>query len=178
MRTKCIAIWAAAVLTALPTCSWAQRNPRGKGEVNVGGKTVSVDYGRPSLRGRKVEDLLSQLGAGEAWRLGADQSTTFTSSGDLSFGDVKVPKGTYSLWAEKQADNSWKLVFNSQHGQWGVKSSGEANRDPKLDIASVPLTQSKADSPAEQVTIGLAKAGDGGSISILWGDMKLSTSFQ
>jgi DUF2911 family protein len=172
MRTKCLAIWAAAVLTALPSCSFAQRNPRGKSEVTVSGKTVSVDYGRPSLRGRKVEEMLSQVGAGEVWRLGADQSTTFVTSGELSFGDVKVPQGTYSLWAQKQADNSWKLVFNKQHGQWGTQ------HDASQDFAAVPLTESKADGPAEQVTIGLAKADKGGAITILWGDMKLLTNFQ
>ena len=94
------------------------------------------------------------------------------TSGELSFGDVKIPAGTYSLWARKDADNSWKLVFNKQHGQWGTQ------HDAAKDLGAVPLTESKADSPAEQVTIDLAKADNGGSIAILWGDMKLSANFQ
>jgi DUF2911 family protein len=172
MKRKWVVIWAAAVLTALPSCGWTQRNPRAKAEVTVGGTAVSIDYGRPSLRGRTVTDLLSQLPPGGFWRLGADQSTTFTTSGDLSFGDVKVPKGTYSLWAQKQADRSWKLVFNQQHGQWGT------DHDASKDFASVPLKETKADDSAEQVTIALAKAGDGGALTIRWGDMKLSTDFK
>ncbi len=172
MRRKWVVIWAAAVLTALPRCSWAQRNPRGKAEVTVSGKAVSIDYGRPSLRGRTVTDLLSRLPAGDFWRLGADQSTTFTTSGNLSFGGVKVPRGAYSLWAQKQADNSWKLVFNKQHGQWGTE------HDTSKDFASASLKESKADDSAEQVTIALAKAGDGGALTIRWGDMKLSTEFK
>lgn len=172
MRRKWIVLGAAALLAALPQCGWAQGNPRGKAEVTVGGKAVSIDYGRPSLHSRIVADMLSQLPAGDFWRLGADQSTTFITSGDLSFGDVKIPKGAYSLWAQKQADGSWKLVFNRQHGQWGT------DHDASKDFASVPLQQSKAADSAERVTITLTKAGDGGALAIQWGDMKLSTTFK
>ncbi len=172
MRTKWLVIWAGAVLTALPICSWAQRNPRGKAELTLSGKSIAIDYGRPSLRGRTAMDMLSQLSAGDFWRLGADQSTTFTTTGDLSFGDAKVPKGTYSLWARKEADKGWKLVFNREHGQWGTE------HDTSKDFASVPLKESKAENSAQQVTIALANTGGGGALTIQWGDMKLSTEFR
>ena len=172
MKRSLSGVLAAAAGLALTATACAQGNARGTSKVTIGNKTVSVDYGRPSLKGRSVEDMLSKLSAGEVWRLGANGSTTFVTSGELSFGDVKIPAGTYSLWARKEADNSWKLVCNKQHGQWGTE------HDASKDLAAVPLTESKADSPAEQVTIDLAKAGDGGSITILWGDMKLSTNFQ
>lgn len=165
-------VMATAAVLALAALACAQGNNRGKSEVTLGKKTVSVDFGRPALKGRKVEAMLSQLGAGEVWRLGMNQSTTLTTTGDLTFGDVKVPAGTYSLWARKEADNSWKLVFNKQHGQWGT------DHDAAQDLAAVPLTQTKTNDSAEQVTINLAKAGDDGSITVLWGDMKLATDFQ
>lgn len=147
-------------------------NPRGTAELTLNGKKVSVEYGRPSLHGRTVNDLLGQLGAGEFWRLGADKSTTFSTSGDLMFGDVKVAKGEYSLWAQKQADGSWKLVFNKQHGQWGT------THDASQDLASVPLKAEKASKPAEQVTIALEQKGGSGEILIHWGDMQLSATFK
>jgi DUF2911 family protein len=178
MKRYLSGVLAATASLALAGAACAQGNNRGTSKVTLGNKSVSVDYGRPSLNGRKFEDLLSQLPADKVWRLGMNQSTTFTTSGELSFGDVKIPAGTYSLFAKQEGDNSWKLIFNKQHGQWGVKEGGEANRDPKLDVAAVPLTEAKAADAAEQVTINLAKAGDGGSITVLWGDMKLSTNFQ
>jgi len=162
---------AVAGALALAAPAWAQSD-RGTSKLTLGNKKISIDYGRPALKGRKVEDMLSQLGAGEVWRLGANASTTFVTTGELSFSDVKVPAGTYSLWARKEADNSWKLVFNTQHGQWGTQ------HDASKDLVAVPLTESKASDSAEQVTIDLAKADNGGSITILWGDMKLSTNFQ
>jgi hypothetical protein len=147
-------------------------NSRGTADLTLNGKKISVEYGRPSLGGRTINSLLGQLPAGEFWRLGADKSTTFSTTGDLMFGNVTVPKGEYSLWAQKQADGSWKLVFNKQHGQWGT------DHDPKQDLASVPLKTEKESKPAEQVTITLKEEHGGGEIAILWGDMELSANFK
>jgi hypothetical protein len=138
----------------------------------VGGKAVSVEYGRPSLKGRSVSDMLDQLKPGDFWRLGADKSTTFSTATDLQFGDVTVPAGQYSLWAARAADNSWKLVFNKQHGQWGTQ------HDASQDLASVPLKEAKGPGSEEMVTISLSKRGAGGTITIQWGDMKLSADFK
>jgi len=159
------------VTIALVSVAFAA-NSRGTAEVTLNGKKISVEYGRPTLHGRAVNDMLGKLGAGEFWRLGADKSTTFSTTGDLMFGDVTVPKGEYSLWAQKQADGSWKLVFNKQHGQWGT------NHDAAQDFASVPLKTEKESKPAEQVTISLEQEHGGGEISIQWGDMELSATFK
>jgi len=159
-------------LFAVISCSaFAQGGARGKANVTVGSAQVSVEYGRPALKGRTIQEMLGQLPAGGFWRLGANKSTTFSTSADLDFGGTAVPKGEYSLWAQKQADNSWKLVFNSQHGQWGT------DHDPSKDVASVPLMQGKASTAADEVTINLAQGGSGGKITIQWGDLELSTAF-
>jgi len=171
MKRAWVALMAVAAAAVLIPSAWAQNNPRGETEVDLNGTKVSVEYGRPSLNGRTAEALLGQLPAGDVWRLGADKSTTFSTSGDLTFGDVPVPKGDYSLWAQKQADDSWKLVFNKQHGQWGT------DHDAAQDFASVPLTVEKEGS-AQQVTIKLEKESGGGEISIQWGDTELSANFK
>lgn len=161
-----------AVIAIFSVTACAQRNPRDNAKVSVNGKDVSVEYGRPALKGRKVEDMLGKLPAGEVWRLGADTSTTFTTTGDLKFGDVSVAKGAYSLWARKESDGSWKLVFNTQHGQWGTEH--EASKD----AYAVPLKEEKGEKSAEQVTITLEKESGGGEISIAWGNLELSTNFK
>ena len=63
-------------------------------------------------------------------------------------------------------------MFNTQHGQWGTQ------HNPKLDAYKVPLKESKAAKPAEEVTINLAKAGAGGMVTIEWGSLKLDTDFK
>jgi Protein of unknown function (DUF2911) len=163
---------ALAIFVGLALPLKAQHNSRGKAEVTLKGKTVSVDYGRPSLHGRTVQQMLAELKPGDFWRLGADQSTTFSTGIALAFGHVKVPAGTYSLWAEKGSNNAWKLVFNKQHGQWGTQ------HDLKLDLASMPLQEEKTADSADLVTIGLTRMGHGAEFSVQWGDLKLVTHFQ
>ncbi len=158
------------VFSALPLV--AQRNPRDTAKVMLQGKSVAVEYGRPSLKGRTVEQMLEKVPVGGVWRLGADKSTTFSTETDLAFGDVVVPKGEYSLWTRKDAGGNWKLVFNKQTGQWGTE------HDAAQDFAAVALTTGKAGTAAEQVTVGLVQGGAAGMISIAWGDLKLSTNFQ
>ena len=172
MKRLLMGVLALGLLAITVESALAQGNPRATTQISVGGKTVSVEYGRPSLKGRKVSELLDQLKPGDFWRLGADKSTTFSTATDLEFGDATVPSGEYSLWVEKAQGGSWKLVFNKQHGQWGT------DHDAAQDLASAPLEQSKATDSAEMVTIKLTKSGAGGVIAIQWGDMKLTASFK
>jgi len=151
--------------------AYGQGGSRGISKLTLKGKTVSVEYGRPSLKGGTIDDRISQLKAGDFWRLGANKSTTFTTGVALAFGDVTVPAGEYSLWMQRQEDNSWKLVFNKQHGQWGT------DHDPSQDFASVPLTASQASQSVDLVTITLAKKGAGGTITVTWGTMVQSAEF-
>jgi hypothetical protein len=172
MKRILMASMGMVVLLAMALPLQAQGNPRGKTEITLNGKTVSIDYGRPSLHGRTVDQMLAELKPGQFWRLGADSSTTFETGTALVFGNKTLPAGTYSLWAEKLAGNKWELVFNKQHGQWGTQ------HDPKLDFVKVPLEESEASDSAEMVTIKLAKEGDGGRFSVQWGDLVLATNFK
>ena len=104
--------------------------------------------------------------------MGSNTSTTFKTEVDLAFGDVTVPAGEYSMWMQRQDDNSWKLVFNKQHGQWGTK------HDASQDFASVPLKESKAANPVEMVTLTLSKKGGGGTLTIEWGTLEAAASFK
>jgi Protein of unknown function (DUF2911) len=172
-----LAFSGALAATCFAVSTFAQGGARGASKLTLHGTTVSVEYGRPALKGRTFNDLLSRLGPGGVWRLGADKSTTFKTTGDVTFGDVKVPAGEYSLWAKKEGDDKWSLVFNKQHGQWGEGTPPEAGHDPSQDLASAPLNVQNVSSSAEQVTITLRKAGPGGEILIHWGTMELSAKF-
>ena len=170
MKRFLLAALGLSIFVGLTGSAWAQGASRGTAKLTLKGKAVSVEYGRPALKGRTESELLDQLKPGDFWRLGSNKSTTFSSDTDLAFGDVTVPKGDYSLWAQRQTEG-WKLVFNKQHGQWGTQ------HDASQDFASVPVKESKAADSAEMVTIGLAKEGMGGVLTVQWGHMKLSTNF-
>jgi hypothetical protein len=151
----------------------AQGNPRGTSSISLNGKTVSVEYGRPSLKGRTTDDLLGSLPSQGFWRLGADKSTTFKTEADLDLSDAMLPAGEYSLWLQRAVNgNSWNLVFNKQHGQWGTE------HDPSQDLVFVPLKQSKAARSVETLILTLRKAASGGTITIQWGTLVVAASFK
>jgi hypothetical protein len=142
--------------------------PRGKTELKAGDGSITIDYGRPELKGR---DLLSQIPA-TGWRMGANQATVLSTPVDLSFGTTKVPKGNYSLWLKQTDPDKFELAFNSQTGQWGTM------HDPTKDLYQVPMKKEALSSPAEMFTIDLKSAPKGGVIVLNWGSTQLSTEFQ
>lgn len=150
--------FAVAVL-ALAAPSFAQ-NARGEAKATVAGKAVSIDYGRPSLKGR---DMLGQAQVGQAWRMGADAATTLKTDADLAFGAVAVPKGEYVLTATKVSAD-----------QWHLNVLAKADR---AKVADVPLASGKAAAAVELFTIDLKGDGGKGELQLSWGTTTLKAAF-
>src|SRR5262245_14759742 len=134
---------------------------RGKTELKAGTGAISIEYGRPALKGR---DMIGQLKTGDAWRMGQDDPTVLTTPADLTFGNTKIPKGSYRLQLGKAAEDKYELIFQSQ--------SGQAGQDLK-----VPLKKESVSSPVETFTIELKEAAKGGAFIMSWGTTKLSADF-
>src|SRR5215208_5176767 len=88
----------AGVLAAAVAAPAQDRAPRETVSAMVGGKKVSIEYGRPALNGRKMADLLTQLPADRIWRAGMDQATTLTTEGDITVGGKPVRAGRYTVY--------------------------------------------------------------------------------
>lgn len=143
--------------------------PRGKAELNAGTGSMTVDYGRPELKGR---DMLSQLQAGQFWRMGMNQASVLTTPVDLTFGSTKIPKGAYSIWLKLAAPDKFELVFNSQTGQWGTQ------HDATKDVFQVPMKKEALPSSVDIFTIELKSAPKGGVFTLHWGTTTLLADFQ
>jgi hypothetical protein len=144
-------------------------NPKGKAELKAGTGSITVDYGRPSLKGR---DMLAQLQEGKFWRMGSEMATVLTTPVDLAFGAIKVPKGAYSLWLKRATPEKFELVFNSQTGQWGMM------HDVSKDVYAVQMKKDALPSAVEIFTIELKAAPKGGVFALSWGTTALSADFQ
>ena len=107
----------------------------------------SVTYGRPYKHDRDIFGALVEYG--KVWRLGADEATIITFNTDTKFGDVMVPKGSYTLFALVN-EKEWTFILNTQLGQWGAFSY-EKYKDK--DIAKVTVPVDKLDKVVEQLTI-------------------------
>ncbi len=149
-----------AALIGLTAPAFPQANPRGEAEATVAGKSVSIEYGRPSLKGR---DMLAQAKAGQSWRMGSDAATSLTTEVDLEFGDVSVPKGTYILTATKVDADKWVMNVLA--------------KDDREKVADVSLTPAKSEEAVETFTIHLTGEGNEGRVQLLWGSTVLKASF-
>src|SRR5277367_5297914 len=58
------------------------------------GKTITVDYSSPRMRGRKIFGDLVPFG--EVWRTGANEATTFVTTASVTVGGKSVPAGSYT----------------------------------------------------------------------------------
>jgi hypothetical protein len=156
---KRYAMLAGLLAAAVPAL--AHGADRGEAKASVGGKTVTVDYGRPSLKGR---DMLGQAEVGKPWRMGSDASTTLKTEADLQFGSLAVPKGDYVLSATKVAPDKWEMTLTKA-------------ADDKAALGSVPLTPAKVADSVETFTIDLAGKGNAGEFTMTWGLTALKASF-
>jgi hypothetical protein len=141
-------------------------SPPGTAEVTLKGKTVTIDYSRPSMKGRKIMGELVPYG--KVWRTGANEATTLTTPVDLNMGGTKVPAGKYTLWTLPSAGD-WKLIINKQTGQWGT------NYDEKQDFVRIDMQKKELSAPVEQFTISFDKKGeDGAELVLQWEETSVS----
>ena len=86
----------------------------------VDGKTVSIHYNSPSMRGRKIFGV-----AGAVWQGVADGRESGDDAKDGSeFEDRNGDGAGGNLHALHAAfDGDWKLIINKQTGQWGTEVS-------------------------------------------------------
>jgi len=152
----------------------------------INGKKVEIDYGRPSLKGRNLNELISQLPADRMWRAGLNQVTTLTTETDLLIGSKKVSAGKYSLYVHIPESGDWSLAVNSDPGIELIKIYPKAPAAvahalwPRLDgyqkniadkeVARVAMKQGSAKTPADLFTMTLTPSKSGAALTMAWGD--------
>ena len=133
------------------------------------GAKVSIDYSRPSMKGRKIYGDLVPFN--EEWRLGANEATTFVVDSDVKIGSTPVPKGSYTLFMQPSADKTWQLIISKKTGEWGIPYPGK-----EFDFARVDLQKSSLGAAVELFTMTLNKEGDAFKLEIDWATTRASAS--
>ena len=134
----------------------------------AGGATLWVDYGRPGKRGREIFGNVVPLG--EVWRTGANAATQFRTDRALDFGGTVVPAGFYTLWTIPTA-TGWKLLVNSETGQWGTEHHADK------DVFTLDMKASTLRQPVERFTISIEPSPTGGELRLDWDRTRASASF-
>ena len=162
------AIVAVATVMSIRTLAQPPGSPHETVKATVAGADISIEYGRPYMRGRKIMGGLVPYG--RVWRTGADAATTMTTSKPLVIGDTTVPVGKITLYT-LPAEDQWKLILNKQTGQWGTEY------DQSKDLARVDLTKKALTAPVDQLTFAIEPGASGGTLKISWETTELSVPF-
>ena len=124
-------VFAAPALAQERDMTEARPSPNASVSQTVGTSTMTVDYGRPSVRGREIFGGLVPYDA--VWRTGANEATVLTTDADIMVGDTKLAAGSYALFTVPGKEG-WTVIFNSVAEQWGAY-----NYDAAQDVARVEV---------------------------------------
>jgi len=107
----------------------------------IGISTISVNYSRPSVKGRKVWGELvpfgwNNNGTNDApWRAGANENTVLELSSDAMIEGKKVPAGKYGFFLVINQDNTGEVVLSKDYRSWG-----HFRYNPSNDQLRAPIT--------------------------------------
>ncbi len=177
MRIRDLVVGVSLAVFAIASVTWvlAQQPPQdkskrpsppGTADCTIKGKKVTIEYSRPSMKGRKIMGDLVPYD--KVWRTGANEATTLSTEIDLNIGGAKVPAGKYTLYTLPSAE-TWKLIINKQTGQWGT----EYHQDQ--DLARVDMKKTTLAVPVEQFTISLDQNDNNSAdLALEWEKTRLS----
>lgn len=94
-----------------------RKSKNAKVEAVAEGVKITLEFGKPSVRGRKIFGKLVPYG--KIWRTGADEATTISFDKDVAIEGKKLAAGTYSLFTIP-GQKEWVIVFNKVAKQWGA----------------------------------------------------------
>jgi hypothetical protein len=158
---------ALAAQKTTPLAAGGGGSPHVRTEWTIHGANISIEYGRPFVKGRALKEVAPY---GAEWRTGSDQATTLKTDKPLTFGALKVPAGTYTLYTVP-GEKTWQLIVSKKTGQWGIPyPAGQ-------DLGRAPMTAETLASPVDQLTIAIDPAAAGGTLRVEWGKTGASVPF-
>lgn len=103
----------------------------------VGLTNVTLEYSRPSMKGRVIFGGLVPYD--KMWRTGANANTKITFSDKVTIGGKELEAGTYAIYTKPSAQ-SWEVYFYSDASNWGTpKEWDEAKVVAKVKAQIYPM---------------------------------------
>ena len=174
---KKVTLFLFAVLTAVSL--QAQINtpapsPSSKLIQTVGLTEVTLEYSRPSMRGRKI--FGNVVPYDKLWRTGANGYTLITFDKDVKIAGQDVKSGTYSIFT-KPGKTSWEVFFYTDTQGGGTPSNWDESKIVAKTTAQVfPMPEGM---PVETFTITLDDlTSSSANIGILWESVYVAVPFE
>jgi len=133
------------------------------------GKTITVDYSSPRMKGRKIfGDLVPY---GQVWRTGANEATTFVTTAGVSADGRDIAAANYTIFTLPE-QNKWTLIVSKHTGEWGIPYKYESE-----EIARIPMSVSQTSGSVENFTIAFDQGGGSCTMKLSWEQTQASVQF-
>jgi len=138
----------------------------------VGLTDVTIEYSRPSAKGRIVFGDLVPFG--KLWRTGANANSTVSFSEDVVINGTTVKKGKYAIFTLPKAD-MWEVILYTTTDNWGLPENYDVNKVAvSLNVDPVMLNNN-----VETFTIGVNNiTNDSATLDICWEKTMVSVKFE
>jgi tetratricopeptide (TPR) repeat protein len=137
----------------------------------VGLSDVSLEYSRPSMRGRTIfGDLVPY---DKLWRTGANARTKITFSDNVMIGNQELEAGSYAIFATPSA-SSWEVVFYTEADGGGAP----ATLDQSKVAATVTAEVHQLPMAIETFTISFDDlSNNSATLGLLWENTYVGVKF-
>lgn len=147
-------------------------SPLQKIEQQVGLTKVTIEYSRPSRKGRTIFGGLEQYG--KLWRTGANRNTKITFSEKVKIGATDVPAGTYALFT-RPTPIDWTIYLYADTDNWDVPDSLEQQKI----VATIDVPSTKLNQTVETLTLTLDDLTETSAVlTISWENTQVSIPIQ
>lgn len=156
-----------AVALGLPTGADAQIRASERGSVRqtLDGTTITLDYARPSARGRTLFGEVVPWNV--VWTPGANWATTLETDRDIRINGVDVAAGAYSVWMIPREDR-WTMTLNAETEYFHFQKP-----DSALGAYQIALAPERAEH-VEMLTWGFPTvSGDAAVLEMRWGTTRI-----
>ena len=138
----------------------------------VGLTDVTLDYSRPSAKGRTVFGDLVPFG--KLWRTGANANSTVSFSDDVVINGTTLKKGKYAIFTLPKAD-MWEVIFYTATDNWGLPE----NYDVSKVAVSLNVDPKMMNIAEESFEIGIGNiTNDSATLDISWEKTMVSVKFE
>jgi hypothetical protein len=147
-------------------------SPRATLSQVVGLTDVTVEYSRPSAKGRTIFGDLVPFG--KLWRTGANANSTISFSEDVVINGNTLKKGKYAIFTTPKAD-MWEVVFYSATDNWGLPENWDVNKA----VVTTNVDPIALNNNVETFTIGIGNlTNDSATLDISWEKTMVSVKFE
>jgi hypothetical protein len=138
-------------------------SPSAKFEQKVGLTDITIEYSRPSVKGRTIFGDLEPFGG--MWRTGANKNSIITFSDDVTIAGQAVKAGSYAMFTKLNSATQWDVMFYSDTENWGTPEAWDDSKvaaTAKVDVMQLPFN-------VETLSIGVGDiTSNGANIDIIW----------